>query len=457
MASIQKRKGKFNVVYYYNDSDGNRKQRWESFTSFREAAERKLEIESKQKKKEFVPPSNITMKEFMDQFVEMYGTSKWGAATFRANEGLIRNYINPLLGNIKVQEVTKMTINSYYKKLSNTKCVEYRGRKAGEFVTPSIIGKIDKLLSTAFKQAKNWELIEKVPTEGAIRPKAKSQKRGFWELEQIKTAMENCADNRLYLAMHLSFAASLRVGEALGLTWDCIHISDEEIEAGTCWINIEKELVRINKEAAERVETNGILKVFPSTKINATTCLVLKTPKTESSVRRVFIPSALAEILKDWRERQLQYKTLLGNAFMDFDLVITHNDGRPCDTQVIEKSFKNLVLKLELPMVVFHSLRHSSATYKLEMTNGDIKNVQGDTGHASAKVLTDIYSHIRDKKRAENAQIFNEVFYNQPDLRKQEKTESVQDEKNQITAEDILTAVKDSKELREQLKKLLMG
>ena len=34
--------------------------------------------------------------------------------------------------------------------------------------------------------------------------------------------------------------------------------------------------------------------------------------------------------------------------------------------------------------VVFHSLRHSSATYKLKLSKGDIKATQGDTGHKSA-------------------------------------------------------------------------
>ena len=34
-----------------------------------------------------------------------------------------------------------------------------------------------------------------------------------------------------------------------------------------------------------------------------------------------------------------------------------------------------------LPDVVFHSLRHTSVTYKLKLSGGDIKAVQGDSGH----------------------------------------------------------------------------
>ena len=38
----------------------------------------------------------------------------------------------------------------------------------------------------------------------------------------------------------------------------------------------------------------------------------------------------------------------------------------------------------EFPRIVFHGLRHSSATYQLMISDGDVKAVQGTTGHASA-------------------------------------------------------------------------
>ena len=37
-----------------------------------------------------------------------------------------------------------------------------------------------------------------------------------------------------------------------------------------------------------------------------------------------------------------------------------------------------------LPDVVFHSLRHTSITYKLKLSGDDIKSVQGDFRHAQA-------------------------------------------------------------------------
>ena len=61
--------------------------------------------------------------------------------------------------------------------------------------------------------------------------------------------------------------------------------------------------------------------------------------------------------------------------------------------------------------MVFHSLRHSSITYKLKLNGGDVKAVQGDSGHAQANMVTEVYSHILDNDRKRNAQLFEKEFY----------------------------------------------
>ena len=74
--------------------------------------------------------------------------------------------------------------------------------------------------------------------------------------------------------------------------------------------------------------------------------------------------------------------------------------------------------KAGLPNVVFHSLRHSSTTYKLKLNHGDLKATQGDTGHAEIDMITKVYAHILDEDRKINAQKFESAFYSNPDLRK---------------------------------------
>ena len=57
------------------------------------------------------------------------------------------------------------------------------------------------------------------------------------------------------------------------------------------------------------------------------------------------------------------------------------------------------------------AIGHTSITYKLKLNGGDVKSVQGDSGHAQAKMVTDQYSHILDESRRTNAQLFEDAFY----------------------------------------------
>lgn len=98
MASIQKRGKKYAVVYTYDDSKGEKKQKWETFITKKEALKRKAAVENEINNGTFIPPSELTVKDFLRDFVELYGTKRWGLSVYASNNGLISNYINPLIG-----------------------------------------------------------------------------------------------------------------------------------------------------------------------------------------------------------------------------------------------------------------------------------------------------------------------------------------------------------------------
>ena len=62
--------------------------------------------------------------------------------------------------------------------------------------------------------------------------------------------------------------------------------------------------------------------------------------------------------------------------------------------------------------------RHSSVTYKLKLNGGDIKAVQGDSGHSQVDMVTDVYSHIIDEDRRRNAE---SVSYTHLDVYKRQQ------------------------------------
>lgn len=332
---------------------------------------------------------------------------------------LIANYINPIIGDMEVQDITPRVVDKYIQTLQKTPSVSRKNRKARtEFVTNQTIEKIIKLLRCAFKQAVRWELIGKNPFDNAVLPKTEYKKRDIWDAETIRLALDQCTDSKLYIAMNLAFACSLRMGEILGLTWKNVHIEDENIAADNAYIYIEAELTRASKQAIEMLGQKDIYYIFTPLMPNTSTRLILKKPKTDSSVRKVWLPKTVAYILREWKKSQEELKGFLGDEYQDFDLVVALPNGRPCENRIIEKEFSLLKQKAGLPNVVFHSLRHSSTTYKLKLNHGDLKATQGDAGHAEIDMITKVYAHILDEDRKINAQKFESAFYANPDLRK---------------------------------------
>lgn len=174
---------------------------------------------------------------------------------------------------------------------------------------------------------------------------------------------------------------------------------------------INKELSRVNAEAMQKLKEKDILKIFPTQKPHCTTRLVLKTPKTETSNRVVWLPKTVAELLVQYKKDQQELKEFLGSAYNDYNLVIALDNGNPVESRIVRDRFQRLCEENDYEVVVFHSLRHLSTGYKLKMTNGDVKSVQGDTGHAEAEMVTDVYSEIIDEDRRFNAQKMDKEFY----------------------------------------------
>ena len=412
MASIFKRKTKYSVVYSYIDETGAKKQRWETFGSLKEAKKRKAEVEFQQSTNTFTPPSIKTVADLMRDFVDLYGVNSWAISTFESKRGLIDNYILPFLGDMRLDEVTPRVIDEFYKKLQSTKCVKTKFHpNVDAFVSPRNILEIHKILRSAFNQAVKWELISRNPVVNATLPKSEPKRRDIWTADELFHALSLCESDILALAINLSFSCSLRMGELLGLTWDCVDISDEAIESGNASIRVEKELQRVSRNAMQTLSEKDVIMTFPSLLANTTTQLVLKKPKTKTSVRRVWLPRTVAVMLRETKRGQEEMQEILGSEYTDYNLVMAMVNGKPIEQNYLSRLFRELISKNNLRPVVFHSIRHTSTTYKLKLNGGDVKAVQGDTGHAQSKMVMDTYSHILDEDRRDNAAMFEQMFY----------------------------------------------
>lgn len=413
MASIQKRNNKYSVVYTYKDRKGIKHQKWETFDSYAKARSRKAEIENQMDKNIFVPPSSQTVNEYLDLYIELYGVKKWSLSTYEKTISITDNYVRPVLGDMALQDVTPLVAEKYYRDLLNADSVGNKMFKSRKKVSTGTIKQIHKYLKCAFGVALKWDLISKKPFLSVEPPKHVYKKRDIWTSEMIIKALKSCEEPKLAIAIHLSFACSLRLGELLGLRWKDVHISDEDIAKDDAHIYVNCELAQVSLRALNALDEKDVIFTFPHYVPNRTyrTAIVLKKPKTESSNRKIWLPKTLAYILREWQEEQEKYKEFFGEEYNNYDLVICFEDGRYCTHNVIRAALKKVTEEAGLPTIVFHSFRHSSTTYKLKLNHGDIKATQGDTGHSQADMVTEVYSHILDEDRKVNAQKFDESFY----------------------------------------------
>lgn len=336
MASIVERRGRFCVVYSYKDKNGKRRQKWETYKTMSEAKKRKKEIEYRADIGQMIVPHCKTVKELLEEYVNLYGKEAWALSTYSSNVSMINNYIIPIIGGDKLENINTRFIEKYYQRLLRTPAVinPATGKRQSEYVTPATIRDIHKLLRNCFQQAVKWELMAKNPVIYATVPKYKSAKREIWTAETLMHALEVCEDDRLKLALNLAFSCSLRMGE----------------------------------------------------------------------------------MLVEWKKGQDKIKETLGDEYMDYNLVMATPFGLPIGTSSIRKALNDLIKEHDLPPVVFHSLRHTSVTYKLKLNGGDIKAVQGDSGHSQINMVTDVYSHIIDDDRRKNAELFEQAFYEKKNL-----------------------------------------
>ena len=417
MAFIRKRGKKFSVIYRIKDDKGKERQTSETFATQKDAERRKKEIEYKMAVGRFEAPKCTTLEELIEEYVRIYGHDKWGVSTYAGNLSLINNYIIPTIGKTKLTGINTHFMEKYYKSLLDMSAVKStRNIDGSGTVTEATVNEIHKILRSAFRQAVKWELMEKNPAALATVPKAKRKEREIWTADMLMKALDACDNKMLKIAFHLAFTATLRIGELLGLTWDEMDISEEAIAGNRAYVIISKQVERVSRNAVEALNAKEIILTFPSTKKNNKTVRVLKTPKTESSARKVFIPRTVAGYLAELKSEQDEIKDALGSEYQDYKLVMATTFGLPIGDSYLRTKMQDIIDELGLPDVVFHSLRHTSVTYKLKLSGGDIKSVQGDSGHAQADMVTEVYGHIIDEDRRKNAEMMENAFYSQERL-----------------------------------------
>ena len=238
------------------------------------------------------------------------------------------------------------------------------GKPKWEHISPSIIHDIHKVLRCAFNQAKKWEYIAKNPF---FRCDATGTQGGQTGCPDTRTTATGIGLYRPHRHLRL-------ICDALcDTTGVCLLYAQrrgwrnarERFSRSDKVLYIDRVIDRVDKKLIEKLPKMDILFRFPNLYPGTRTVIVLKQPKTEGSIRTVYIPETVAKKLEKLREMQMKLKLELGDdGYMDYGLIICQANGRPIMTEHLNKRFKEVLIGLNDPTinvdnVVFHSLRHT--------------------------------------------------------------------------------------------------
>ncbi|WP_423406285.1 site-specific integrase [Faecalibacterium prausnitzii] len=418
MAYITKRGNSYSVRYTYEDEHGKSCDKWESFPTKEEATNRKKQIEHELAAGTFLIPSSVTVAEFlMDWLPKQCSKHKWAPKTYESNLSTIQNLIIPYIGSMEMQKLKPYHMENLYTTLSKTPCGSYIEGKKQEltekqkqrFLSGTTIHEVHRLLGTAFQYAVEWGILVKSPVP-VDSPKKSTQERTIWTVEEMRAALDSMEDPILHLAVHLTLVGALREGEIVGLTPEDL---DFDAADGIGTFRINKSMQRVRKEALNQVDDGCIIKVFPDKLERSTTSLILKSTKTASSCRTIFMTSALKEELKKWLNQLATDERKDPTRYHDSGMLFRLPNGLAVEPVLIRKKFlKWQDAHPEFPRIVFHGLRHSSA----HLSADDLwRRCEGRSGHHRTRyggyAGEHLCAHIQKSSRVELGKKFEEGFY----------------------------------------------
>ena len=134
-----------------------------------------------------------------------------------------------------------------------------------------------------------------------------------------------------------------------------------------------------------------------------------ETPKTESSIRYVSLPSETMQLLKQYRRWQIEEILKLGEYYERNNYVFSQDNGKPMHPDSVTTWLNRFSKRHNLPHINPHAFRHTMAS--MLFYNGvDCVSISKRLGHAQVSTTANIYAHQIEEADQKNADILSEIF-----------------------------------------------
>ena len=303
----------------------------------------------------------LTVGAFLTEWLDTAAKPHLRAKTFTQYEHIVQAYLVPGLGGIVLARLTPAQVQSFLVRIGTGAFQPVRKPRQGKPTTqrpgPRTIQQCYRVLHVALRQAERWGLVHRNVADLIDAPTVPKAQTTALTADQARALLTATADTRFGPLWAVAIATGLRRGELLALRWQDVDVPGKLLH------------IRGALDASgKRVAT-----------------------KTARSVRTVPLGSEAVKAFTARRAAQ-RLERVHAAHWAATDLVFTTLDGAPLRGDNVWRAFEQELVRLGLPHVRFHDLRHTCASL-LAAQGVPLEVVQQLLGHTSIRTTADVYVH----------------------------------------------------------------
>lgn len=278
--------------------------------------------------------------------------------TYESYYHCMHKHIMPFFQNEQTNRITIETVSQFTKTVSENELLADTSKK-----------KIFTIFKIALREILKDELNSASILAAVKSPKLETREVEIFSIKEqrsLEAAALQSQDQRA-LGIILCLYTGIRLGELCALTWG-------DIDWDSGFMSITKTVSRVKTFKQDTKKTE----------------LVVGTPKSRNSMRKIPVPEFLLKLVQ---HRKLWEK--------NEDAFVLSGKETPIDPRIFQKLYKKLLVEAHLRDRKFHAIRHTFATRGLEL-GVDIKTISEILGHSNVSITLNIYVHslIEQKKAA---------------------------------------------------------
>lgn len=274
-------------------------------------------------------------------------------------------HIIPALGNLSIPYLNNNDLQNFINMKVNK-----------ELLSEKTVSEIINILKNILEYAEDFSISNQCKFKYIGIKNKKSKTIRFLTKSEEKILLHILLNNiDIYkLGVLISLYSGLRLGEICALKWKNIDFKEN-----TIFVEHTMQRIQVSNE-------------------NKKTNIVITSPKTISSYRKVPISSFLIDILKKFKTN-------------DSSFVLSTSEILFVEPRVMQYRFKTYLRQGNIINANFHSLRHTFATRCIE-SGVEAKALSEMLGHSSVTITLDRYVHSTMEYKQSNINKFDEYMNN---------------------------------------------